>query len=123
MEPCSTHRKCMRVGSGGREWGRHKWRWSKNAKNGLAIVQFSEGSVRGRLWPGKNTYTHHTSHNNQPTCASVCSNTGARIDRWLSLCCMAVFLVGEVLCLVNSVDERDPGLLSGVMYDSYLPTS
>ena len=33
------------------------------------------------------------------------------------------FLVGGVLCLVNSVNERDLSLLNSVKYDSYLITS
>ena len=32
------------------------------------------------------------------------------------------FLVGGVICLVNSVDERDLCLLHCVQYDSYLIT-
>ena len=33
------------------------------------------------------------------------------------------FLVGGVICLVNSVNERDLSLLNSVKYDSYLITS
>ena len=33
------------------------------------------------------------------------------------------FLVGGVICLVNSVDERDLSLLNSANYDSYLITS
>ena len=33
------------------------------------------------------------------------------------------FLVGGVICLVNSVNERDLCLLNSVKYDSYLITS
>ena len=32
---------------------------------------------------------------------------------------MAVSLVGGVICLANSVNGRDPGLLNSVKYDSY----
>ena len=47
---------CLRVlFSEGRQWGRHKWGWSKTQKR-LAIVQVWEGSVRGRPWPGDNTF-------------------------------------------------------------------
>ena len=33
------------------------------------------------------------------------------------------FLVGGVICLVNSVNERDLSLPNSVKYDSYLITS
>ena len=33
------------------------------------------------------------------------------------------FLVGGVICLVNSVNDRDLSLLISVKYDSYLITS
>ena len=33
------------------------------------------------------------------------------------------FLVGGLICLVNSVNERDLSLLNSVKYDSYLITS
>ena len=33
------------------------------------------------------------------------------------------FFVGGVICLVNSVNERDFSLLNSVKYDSYLVTS
>ena len=33
------------------------------------------------------------------------------------------FLVGGVICLVNSGNERDLSLLNSVKYDSYLITS
>ena len=33
------------------------------------------------------------------------------------------FLVGGVICPVNSVNERDLSLLNSVKYDSYLITS
>ena len=33
------------------------------------------------------------------------------------------FLVGGVICLVNSVNERDLGLLNSVKYYAYLITS
>ena len=33
------------------------------------------------------------------------------------------FLVGGVICLITSVDERDLSLLNGVKYDSYVITS
>ena len=36
---------------------------------------------------------------------------------------MVVFLVGEVICLVISVTERDRSLVNHVKYDSYLITS
>ena len=33
------------------------------------------------------------------------------------------FFVGEVICLVDSVDEQDLSLLNRVKYDSYLITA
>ena len=36
---------------------------------------------------------------------------------------MAVFSVGEVICLVTPLNDRDLGLLNHVKYDSYLITS
>ena len=53
----------------------------------------------------------------------------ARIDRLIALssfsvwCCMAVFSVGEVICLVIPFNDQDLSLLTHVESDSYLITS
>ena len=44
-------------------------------------------------------------------------------DATEELWCMAVFSVGEVICLVTLFDDRDLGLLNHVKFDSCLITS
>ena len=79
------------------------------------------------------TTTTKTHNDTQPTCGSIRLNTEqspgpdtARIDSLLFLDSVSggacLFSVGGVICLVNSVNERDLCLLNDVKYDPHLIT-
>ena len=84
--------------------------------------------LRGRFLSWWNDLSGYFRERARPQKKSPSSDT-ARIVRLKTLssfsvwCCMAVFSVSEVVCLVISVNERDLSLLNHVKYDSYLITS